>query len=300
MTDIEKRKGNDKGFVLNKIIDEALAIEAEEAKDAGALGFMARALVQATLPHAKIEGNEFIRTNGAFTLTMIAPSSVGLPYGNIPRIVLAWLTTEAVKTKSREIILGETLSRFMHELDMSPTGGRWGSITRLREQMTRLFSCFVSCSYVGDGGTGIRNILIADDADLWWNPKMPSQAALWESSVMLSERFYREVTENPVPIDLRAVKALRRAPLALDIYCWLTYRLSYLRKDTSIPWPALQTQFGAGYATDPQGVRDFKRAFLRNLKKVELVYPSAKIEDGGKHLNLKPSPTSVRKLYSLK
>ena len=33
---------------LDKLITEALAIEAEEAKSADALGFMARAMVQAT------------------------------------------------------------------------------------------------------------------------------------------------------------------------------------------------------------------------------------------------------------
>ena len=66
---------------LNKLITEALAIEARDAKDAGALGFMARALVQATMPHSKIEGSVFKRQNGAFKLTMLADPDVGLPYG---------------------------------------------------------------------------------------------------------------------------------------------------------------------------------------------------------------------------
>lgn len=35
-----------------KLVEEAMAIEAEEAKAAGALGFMARMLVQATMPTA--------------------------------------------------------------------------------------------------------------------------------------------------------------------------------------------------------------------------------------------------------
>ena len=53
---------------INKLITEALAIEAEEAKKAGALGYMARALVQATMPHKQVNGNEFTRKNGAFNL----------------------------------------------------------------------------------------------------------------------------------------------------------------------------------------------------------------------------------------
>ena len=36
---------------IDALINQALAIEDEQAQDAGALGFMARAMVQATLPH---------------------------------------------------------------------------------------------------------------------------------------------------------------------------------------------------------------------------------------------------------
>ena len=53
---------------ISKLITEALAIEAEEAKQAGAVGFMARALTQATMPHKATPGNEFTRRNGLFTL----------------------------------------------------------------------------------------------------------------------------------------------------------------------------------------------------------------------------------------
>ena len=95
------------------LISQALAIEAEAAREAGALGFMARALVQATLPHRKTPGTEFVRRNGAYTLSMLSPSAVGLPYGSVPRLLLAWLCTEAVKTRSRELLLGDNLSGFM-------------------------------------------------------------------------------------------------------------------------------------------------------------------------------------------
>lgn len=278
---------------IDKIVTEALAIEAETAKEAGTLGFMARALVQATMPHKKIEENEFKRTNGAFSLIMLAPSTTGLPYGSIPRLLIAWLTTEAVKTQSRELELGNTLSQFMRELSLMPTGGRWGSITRLKEQMTRLFSCFVTCSYINEERVGLQNIMIADEANLWWSPKQPDQAALWRSSVKLSERFFNEIIENPVPIDLRALKALRRSPLALDIYVWLTYRMSYLKQPTTIPWPVLQTQFGCGYAMTPQGTSEFKRAFLRHLQKIYVVYPNAKLESIDRGLLLSPSKTHV-------
>jgi hypothetical protein len=79
--------------------------------------------------------------------------------------------------------------------------------------------------------------------------------------------------------------------MALDLYCWLTYRMSYLRKETVIPWPALQAQFGADYARR----RAFKGKLVESLRKVLTVYTEAKaglVENG---LLIKPSGTHIRR-----
>ena len=274
---------------LERLINDSLAIEAEAAKEAGALGFMARAMVQATLPHRKAPGNEFTRRNGAFTLSMLSPSSVGLPYGSIPRLLMAWLTTEAVTKKSRELVLGDSLSSFMRGLDLAPTGGQWGSITRLKTQTKRLFSTTVSCTYDDKQKTALLGFRIADQAVLWWDTKSPDQSSLWQSSVTLTEPFFKEITEHPVPVDMRALKALKSSPLALDVYCWLTYRLSYLNRDTEIPWAALAAQFGSDY----ERLRDFKSAFLTVMLKVNEVYRDANVRDGEHGLLLKPSKPHI-------
>lgn len=274
---------------IDALITEALAMEVEEAKAAGALGFVARALAQATLPHRKVEGSHFERRNGNFTLTLLAPPRVGLPYGSVPRLLLAWLSTEAVKTKSRELELGDSMSAFMRELDLVPTGGRWGSITRLKEQTRRLFSSTISAVYEGDDRMAILTQPIADKAILWWDPKAPDQAALWKSSVTLSAAFYQELMEHPVPVDLRAIKALKRSPLALDIYIWSTYRASYAKKPSTIPWAALAMQFGSNYGV----LRDFKKAFLAELSKVAVIYPALRFEATEDGLVVSPSPPHI-------
>ena len=280
---------------IEKLIHEALAIEAEEAKEAGTVGFMARAMVQATLPHSAVKGNEFSRKNGNFTLTLLAPSKIGLPYGNVPRLLLAWLTTEAVRTGERELILGDSLSAFMRELNFQVTGGRHGSITRIKNQTRRLFSSNVQCDYETDGEAALMGFRVADRALLWWDAKDPDQAALWQSSVLLTQPFFDEVTNHPVPVDMRALKALKRSPMALDIYSWLTYRLSYLRHTTRLPWGLLQQQFGADYPLNARGKADFKRNFLLQLKKVQAIYP-ANLEAEQNSLVLKPTAPHVKRL----
>lgn len=278
------------------LISDSLAIEAESAQTAGALGFLARAMVQATLPHKKVASNEFERKNGTYTLHLLAPAKVGLPYGTVPRLLLAWLTTEAVRTQNRELFLGDSLSHFMHELDMVPTGGRWGNITRLKDQTARLFASTVSATYADKQSHAEAGFRLADRSTLWWDAEAPEQAGLWESSVKLSETFFNEVIAHPIPVDMRAIRALKKSPLALDIYAWMTYRASYATKPSEIPWQALAMQFGSDYAQ----VRDFKAAFLDALRKVHTVYAGANFKLGERGLIVKPTrPHITRKADTL-
>ena len=76
-----------------------------------------------------------------------------------------------------------------------------------------------------------------------------------------------------VPVDLRAIRLLRSSPLAIDLYVWLTYRMSYLRRPTLVPWQGLENQFGADY-TRP---RDFRRRVLSHLESVLRVYPTVRV-----------------------
>jgi hypothetical protein len=235
-----------------------------------------------------VKSNEFTRRNGLFTLSLWSPADIGLPFGSIPRLLLVYCSTQAVKTKSPEIVLGRTLTSFMADLGFLPTGGRAGSIPRFRLQAERLFSCTVRYSekspnvFLRGGG-----FMIAKEQRLWWN--RPDHAALWRSTVTLSHEFFEEILDAPVPLDLRALFLLRRSPLALDIYQWLTWRMSCLRKKTVMPWESVAMQFGADYGVP----RQFKFAFLKQLAKVLVVYPKANVEPGDGGLILKPSPTHV-------
>ena len=260
---------------VEKLIQEALAIEEESAKDAGALGFIARCMVQATLPHSQVKEVFFQRKNGNFQLSLMANPSIGLPYGSIPRILLAWITTEAIRKKDKTLLLGDTLTSFMTELNLVPTGGRWGTIPRLRSQMQRLFSCTISCNYADPQGKGVAgvNFLIADSYAMWWQPQQPTHLGLWQSHVTLGSKFYEEITAHSVPVDMRVLKVLRRSPLALDLYTWLTYRMSYLSRQTEIPWEALAAQFGSDYSD----LKHFKPEFRSALKKVLQQYSKARV-----------------------
>jgi hypothetical protein len=283
--------------MLSDLFSDYLSGEIEQARRAGEIGYMARALVLATLPHRQTTETAFVRTNGAFRLAIMADPDAGLPFGTIPRLLLSFLTTEAVRTKSLEVTLGDNLSDFLRKLGTVPTGGRWGSITRVKTQTERLFSCSVTCRYEEDGHIGIKNVTPVAEAHLWWNPKRPFQGSLWKSTVRLSEEFGREVMHRPVPYHIPALRLLTSSPLAIDLYLWTSYRNSYIKQPSRIPWEALQMQFGAGYSFTQHGKRDFKRAFLRALLKVAAVYPDAKkLKPGETYLLFLPGQPHIPRL----
>ena len=63
------------------------------------VGFLARLLALCSLPRTNPgDRKEFIRRNGPYTLGMVAGVGNKLPYGTLPRLLLAWVCTEAVRT----------------------------------------------------------------------------------------------------------------------------------------------------------------------------------------------------------
>lgn len=286
------KKKNDKGLsVSQQIYAEFLAKEESTATAAGELGFMVRAMVQTTMPHSKPKELNHLRRNGNFSIHMAGHPDYGLPFGVIPRFIIAYITTKALQTKSRHIPLGQSLSQFMEALDMVPTGGRWGSITRLRDQLNRLATTSIVCVYDESNRTRTVNQAIISQADLWWDIKDPNQSSLFESELYLGEEFYNEIIKSSVPVDMNAFRRLSKSPLAIDAYCWLTHRMSYLSKTTVVPWEALQFQFGSNYTH----LKGFKFKFKNALLKVAQVYPEARmyLEDNG--LMLKPSRPHINK-----
>jgi hypothetical protein len=196
--------------------------------DAESLAFMGQALVQTTLPHTDPGVSSFERTSGAVSLSIIADPKIGLPFGTVPRLLLAWICTEAVKTKSPRLDLGRSQNEFLHKLGMR-TDGRDGQ--RLREQSMKLFSSVLSIVFQRQGRFCLQNMAIADEAFFFWDPERPDDQRRWKSTLKLSGAFFRNITESPVPIDMRVLHALSQSPLAMDIYSWLVYRIFVLRNE---------------------------------------------------------------------
>ena len=233
-------------------------------------GFVARWLILCSLPRSNPGSREkYVRRNGPYTLYMTAGDPHKLPFGNLPRLLGAWVCTEAVRTQSRVLVLGHSLSEFMRKLDIYSSSG--ATYARLQNQMKRFFNAHIRVVYQAEGHEASVSSPIASETDLWWNARDPDAPMLWQSKIELGEKFFQEIMKHPVPLDLNTLKALKRSPLGLDLYVWLVYRTFNLDAPLRLSWPMLYRQFGVEpeKASDKRTVDNFRTDSLRELKKIK-------------------------------
>ena len=118
------------------------------------------------------------------------------------------------------------------------------------------------------------------------------QGNLFVETARLSESFFQQLRQHAVPLDEAAIRHIHNSSMALDVYCWLAYRLHSLATDKAISWAALAGQFGAGIKLR----KHFKPAFTESLALAQAVYREARVDVTETGLILKPSPPPVRKL----
>ncbi len=260
-------------------------------------GFMARLMALCSLPRTN-PGNQlqYKRTNGPYTLIMTATGNYKLPFGHLPRLLMAWVSTEAVQTQSRVLILGDSLSDFMRVLGIYSSDGK--AYTRLRNQMERLFNASVRLIYKDEYGEASVSSSVADSTAFWWNPKRPDERSLWKSKIELGEKFFQEIINHPVPLDMNTLTAMKRSPLGLDLYMWLVYRTFPLRASQRISWVSLYRQFGVDpeRSSDKRTVDNFRTDCLRELKKIKIPWPELNYATAKGVLILLPSTPKIAPL----
>ncbi|MBV8095986.1 MAG: hypothetical protein JO110_22700 [Acetobacteraceae bacterium] len=272
-----------------RIIQAGAEIRTTPEPDLADIAYMARQLIQATLPHSdpgKVEA--WSRTNGNLTLT-IRPGwdykrrrSYGYPYGTIPRLLLFWMTTEAVRTGNRRLYLGNSLAAFMRELGLNPAtgGGPRSDAQRLRDQMMRLFRATIGFDRAEDNKHHWLDMQIAPEGCtcFWWDFHDPGQDDLFASWIDLNERFFAAIMAAPVPVDMRALRTLKRSALALDLYAFVCHRAFWATQSGRaqfVTWEQLMEQLG----TDYNRIDNFRTKAKAALRKIKAVYPGLILGD---------------------
>jgi hypothetical protein len=247
-------------------------------------------LIQCSFPHADPkDATTFTRRNGWLELTLgTTRPDAGLPYGVPARLLTIYCTSEAVRTNSPEIYLGDSVHDFLRRLDVPITRGARGSLSVYANQLLRLIRSTLTIDEnikdgAGRAGLHIRQALFVEEAQLWWDE--PEGKVGNGSSLVLSSVLFHSILERSAPLATHAIKRLRKSPMDLDVYAWLVHRLFHLNKPSMVSWSQLSEQFGHNYR-EP---RTFRRFFLDSLKRVSAVYPEAKLNVGASGVLLLPS-----------
>ena len=260
-------------------------------------GFMARLIMLCSLPRTNPGTQlQYKRVNGPYTLIVTAVGQSGLPFGNLSRLLLAWVCTEAVRTQSRELVLGPSLSGFMRRMGMAPVGGgSRGGRTRLRNQMKRLFNAHIQLAYEDKQVSASVNSPVASRTGFWWKERKPGELVLRDGKIELGEKFFHEIINHPVPLDMNALKALKRSSLGIDLYLWLTYRTFTLKRPLRLSWQQLYRQFGvnSAKADDHYTVKNFRKDCLRELGKIKVAWPDLNYSTAHGVLIVWPSKPAV-------
>ncbi len=212
--------------------------------------------INMTLPHRKVSGIVFSRENGNQLLSLQAQHKIGLPYGVYARLVLLYVTTERVRTKEREFKLGASWHKFLERMQISWSGNPRVGRQAVQEQLKRLCGTTYHIHVVNRdrNSESFSSLLVAEK----W---MRSEDGV---HVTLSPGFFMMTGESIVPLESNIIHKLRRSPLTLDLYAWLSYRLFRLKKESFISWKSLELQFGSDYVRRV----DFRKAFRKSLEKV--------------------------------
>lgn len=282
-----------------KIIAAAAQI-ATEPPSGEDMAFMHAIMCQVGLPRSKVDGLEFERQCGNAALSVAAGKlwdgkqfvQQPIPYGPLPRLMLAWMNTFAVRHKTPEIPVGNSASDFLRMLGKASTGGKNGTYTMFRKQVQALSACRMTLGFNAAGKAYTYDGKPIKQFEAWLNATS-DQPSLWPGFVTFSEDYFSTLIGHAVPLDIRALTVLKGSALAMDVYTTLADRLHRISgRPVILHWSNVRDQFGQEYK-GKDADKDFKKKFLPALRDALAVYPTANVKQVTGGLLLLPSPPPI-------
>lgn len=284
-------------------------VEQTELQD---VGYISKIFVQALFPYRS--STDLVRQvqQGPMRITVLATD--GLPYGKYPRLILAYIITQAVERdgqvklghlnaqEARRIPLGNSLNAFLRAIGLTTRGG--GSvIANIRNQVDRLAACSIKVENIAKTALTSRRdaepaMEISNHHRLWLSPHA-EQPAFTESYIELTEGFYEEIVTSPIPIDLGVLNQLTK-PRAMDIYTWLALKKYWLSKrpirEYTFTWETLAGHFSPKELTTWVQKQNFRTEIKKCVESIENLWPDIGVEitAGGLLVHQGPTPIPIK------
>ena len=266
-----------------------LCVRLKRAQAIQKLGFASRPFVLCGLPVKKPQIGQLLheRRNGNFLLQVTGHPSYGLPWGQ-DRLVPLFLATLAIRQQSRVI-------NFRSAAEMLDTFGMQQGGTQYRRLVAAFQRIFGATIFFGTDTQRERAAVVhrarfnfMSEARIWYsrNSEQETLPCGFQNEIVLSEEFFKEILEHPIPTDMEAAKALSCSPAALDLFTWLSYRCFVAKGRERVPLfgdTGLVNQLGSAEYTRQ---RKFRERLEGWLDLVRLLWPEcpARIDSEGSGL----------------
>jgi hypothetical protein len=250
----------------------------------------------AGLPHRRTPPNAEWQIRTDYVTLVVEPGKilkedgsyeyVGVPYGANSRLILYYLMDKALVTGDRTVELGRSLNNFLARLGLSQ-GGKTNK--NIRDQIERISRCKLTFHLQKGSMRGVANQAIVESAAFFDQGHDARQSCLFTDTLQLSDGFYQQLKRHAVRLDERAIYKIHNNSRALDVYCWLAFRLHYLETPLFVPWSTLRPQFAAGISL----ASNFTPVMRDDLLLALSVYDQAHVDikEGG--ITLHPSPPPI-------
>ncbi|MDQ1470888.1 MAG: hypothetical protein QOJ99_2368, partial [Bryobacterales bacterium] len=191
------------------------------------LGFSSRPFVLCGLPAKRPTCGCLLheRRNGQFVLQVTGHPGYGLPWGQ-DRLVPIFLATLAIRQQTPRITF-ESAAQMLDTLAMQQGGAQYRRLVGAFQRIFRA-TIFFGTDSQRERATVVHRARFnfMSEARIWYcrdrdQKLLPGDC---QNVILLSDEFYREILNHPIPTDLEAARALSFSPAALDLFMWLSYR----------------------------------------------------------------------------
>lgn len=290
---------------------EALAeiqINPPEQED---LAYLLTILANCYMPRNPVKGRTYAHNSGSYGVVITGGAATNpnnteqvieqaIPHGTKARQFISYINTEAVRTQSRTINLGDSLNDLVHRVTgQQATGGSKGNLNAWKQALMGFSTCNIAFEDLRSNNSyAQKRFNFIQEFRLWLPDKGDGkQTSLFPTTLVLSQEYYDMIVAvKSMPLDNRALRELAEYPLAYDVYVWLCYRIYTISKRDGGPqplpvnWNALKKQFSQNKNIQ---FAKFKFELKKGLERALTYYCSAKVDIVKDGIILHPSPPAI-------
>jgi hypothetical protein len=247
------------------------------------------------LPYKRLEHpqGEFVREQGRMRI-VVTPGYLTdpdgkrhaqpIPWGPKARLIMAHLSTEALRNKSPTIEIASSFTGLLRDMGFERKGGERGNIKPFKEQLQALAACRMDIAAWNGKQSVSVDVKPFKQVQLWFSDN-PDQQSLWPTTVTFHKDFYEQLENHALPIDVRVLRALSNSARRLDLMMWVIYRITRINTPLVLDWVPLKAQFGEGVARD----RKFKEMLVEDINAIKEIFPKAPFKLTERGLEMQPA-----------